>query len=81
MYRRLHFMLHANMHVTWNGTLCRYSPETRRNAPEACLHIWFFDDTEKVCTKLPFSPPAPEVWRRGCKRSELRVSTATTPAS
>lgn len=69
------------MHVTWNEILCRYSPEIRRNAPEACLHIWFFDDTEKVCTKLQFSPPAPEVLRHGCKKPELRVSRAKIPAS
>lgn len=69
------------MHVTWNETLSRYSPEIRRNAPEADPHIWFFDDTEKVCTKLQFSPPVPEVLRHEGTKTELKVNTAKIPAS
>lgn len=69
------------MHVTWNETLCRYSPESRCNAPEAYPHTWFFDDTEKVCTRLQFPPPAQEVLRHERKKSELRASTAKIPAS
>lgn len=66
--------------VTWNETWCRYSPENRHNAPEACLQTWFFDDTEKVCTKPQFSPLAPEVLHHECKETELELNTAKTPA-
>lgn len=69
------------MHVTLNETLCRYSPETRRNAPEAYPHIWFFDDTEKVCTKPHFSPLAREVLRHEGKIVEPVLSTTKIPAS
>lgn len=77
----LHLMHHVTLHVTWNETLCRYSPENRRNAPEAYPHIWFSDDTEKVCTRPQFSPPAPEVLPHERTEAELRLNTAKNPAS
>lgn len=48
--------------ITWNETLCRYSPEIPRNEQEPCLHILSYVNTGEVCASPQFPRQAREVF-------------------
>lgn len=70
--------LDGSLDVTWNETLCHYSPESLRSEPEEYLRIWIYDDKGKVCIELLFSPLVPEVLLHARKRIMQKKCMSTT---
>lgn len=67
----------ASLDVTWNETLCHYSPESHHSAPEEYPRIWIYDGKGKVCTELLSSPLVPEVLLHARKRRMQKKCMST----